>query len=127
VFGTFEQVSGANGITGSDFDAEIKSLMRNNEDQKVADKLLENYDKDMAEEQMKELEKCLKTREKIWVEDFYLDLQMHQLATFSKLALIEQRMKYLVANANKAEDRLTQKDIENAAQRTGIIKFFRFS
>jgi hypothetical protein len=47
-----------------------------------------------------------------------------QLATFTKLALIEQRMKYLVANANKSEDRLTQKDIDNAAQRTEIIKFF---
>ena len=33
-------------------------------------------------------------------------------------------MKYLVANANKAEDRLTQKDIENAEQRTKIIQFY---
>ena len=46
------------------------------------------------------------------------------LERFTKLALIEQRMKYIVANANKSEDRLTQKDIENAAKRTQIIQFF---
>ncbi len=32
-------------------------------------------------------------------------------------------MKYIVANANKDKDRLTQKDINNAAQRTQIIKY----
>ena len=32
-------------------------------------------------------------------------------------------MKYIVANANKSEDRLTQKDIDNAAKRTQIIKY----
>jgi hypothetical protein len=45
------------------------------------------------------------------------------LKTYTQLALIEQRMKYIVANANKSEDRLTQKDIDNAAKRTQIIKF----
>jgi hypothetical protein len=33
-------------------------------------------------------------------------------------------MKYIVANANKSEDRLTQKDIDNAAKRTQIVQFF---
>jgi hypothetical protein len=46
-----------------------------------------------------------------------------ELDNYTKLALIEQRMKYIVANANKSEDRLTQKDIDNAAQRTQIIKY----
>ena len=45
------------------------------------------------------------------------------LRAYTKLALIEQRMKYIVANANKSEDRLTQKDIDNAAKRTQIIKY----
>ena len=45
------------------------------------------------------------------------------LRAYTKLALIEQRMKYIVANANKSEDRLTQKDIENAEKRTQIIKY----
>jgi hypothetical protein len=42
----------------------------------------------------------------------------------AKLGLIEQRMKYIVANANKAQDRLTAKDVENAEKRTKIIEFF---
>ena len=45
------------------------------------------------------------------------------LRIYTKLALIEQRMKYIVANANKDKDRLTQKDIDNAAKRTQIIKY----
>ena len=123
LFGSFEQAFGTTGITSSDFDAEIKSLMRNNEDQKVADKLIENYDKDMAkaDERAREM---FKDARKDMGGGFLSRPTDEQLATFSKLALIEQRMKYLVANANKSEDRLTQKDIENAAQRTGIIKFF---
>jgi hypothetical protein len=123
LFGSFEQVFGTNGITGANFDAEIKSLMRNNEDQKVADKLIENYDKDMAkaDERAREM---FKDARKDMGAGFLSRPTDDQLATFSKLALIEQRMKYLVANANKAQDRLTQKDIENAAQRTGIIKFY---
>ena len=124
VFGTFEQVTGANGITGSDFDAEIKTLMRNNEDQKVSDKLLENYEKDMTEEVDKRAKEMYKQAKKDMGGGFLSRPTDAQLATFTKLALIEQRMKYLVANANKSEDRLTQKDIDNAAQRTEIIKFF---
>ena len=46
-----------------------------------------------------------------------------ELRNYTRLALIEQRMKYIVANANKSEDRLTQKDIDNAAKRTQIIKY----
>ncbi len=123
LFGTFEQAFGTNGITGADFDTEIKTLMRNNEDQKEADKLIENYDKDMAkaDERAREM---FKDARKDMGGGFFSRPTDEQLATFSKLALIEQRMKYLVANANKAQDRLTQKDIENAAQRTGIIKFY---
>jgi hypothetical protein len=45
------------------------------------------------------------------------------LRIYTKLALIEQRMKYIVANANKDKDRLTQKDIDNASKRTQIIKY----
>jgi len=42
----------------------------------------------------------------------------------ARLGLIEQRMKYIVANANKAQDRLTAKDIESAAKRTEIFPLF---
>ena len=37
------------------------------------------------------------------------------------LSIIENRMKYIIANSNKAEDRLTQKDIDAAAESTRIF------
>lgn len=43
-----------------------------------------------------------------------------ELEMLARGALIETRMQYIVANANKSEDRLTQKDIDNAKARTEI-------
>ena len=43
-----------------------------------------------------------------------------ELEILARGALIETRMQYIVANANKSEDRLTQKDIDNAKARTEI-------
>ena len=127
IFGTLEQVTGSNGITSSDFDSEIKSLMRNNdgteEGIKATEKMLKEYDKDMGKVE-KRANEMAKASYKERGGGFLSRPSDDELARFTKLALIEQRMKYLVANANKAEDRLTQKDIENAAQRTEIIKFY---
>ena len=127
IFGTLEQVTGTNGITSSDFDSEIKSLMRNNdgteEGMKATEKMLKEYDKDMGKVE-KRAQEMAKASFKERGGGFFSRPSDDELARFTKLALIEQRMKYLVANANKAEDRLTQKDIENAAQRTEIIKFY---
>ena len=127
IFGTLEQVTGTNGITSSDFDSEIKSLMRNNdgteEGMKATEKMLKEYDKDMGKVE-KRANEMAKASYKERGGGFLSRPSDEELARFTKLALIEQRMKYLVANANKAEDRLTQKDIENAAQRTEIIKFY---
>ena len=39
----------------------------------------------------------------------------------AQLGLIEQRMMYIIANANKKADRITVKDIENAAELTKIL------
>jgi len=50
-----------------------------------------------------------------------------QLAQLTKAALIENRLKYIVANANKTEDRLTRWDIENAESNTRILPFIQFS
>ena len=44
-----------------------------------------------------------------------------QLDQLTQVALIETRLKYIVANANKSEDRLTRWDIENAAERTTLL------
>jgi hypothetical protein len=41
----------------------------------------------------------------------------------AQLGLIEQRMKYIVANANKAQDRLTAADVKNAEARTKIFTY----
>lgn len=41
------------------------------------------------------------------------------------LRLIENRMKYIVANANKDEDRLTVADVQDAAASTAIIRFLK--
>ena len=43
-----------------------------------------------------------------------------ELEILARGALIETRMQYIVANANKSEDRLTQKDIDNARARTEV-------
>ena len=124
VIGTAEQVFGMNGLTGSGFDSQIKDLMRDKrntvEEQEL---MLKNYDKDMAKVE-KRANEMAKASYKERGGGFFSRPSDAELTTFTKLALIEQRMKYLVANANKAEDRLTQKDIENAAQRTEIIKFY---
>ena len=45
------------------------------------------------------------------------------LDNITKARLIEVRMKYILANALKDEDRLTRADIEDAAQATNIIKW----
>ena len=50
-----------------------------------------------------------------------------QLAQLTKAALIENRLKYLVANANKQADRLTRYDINNAEKSTAILPFANFS
>ena len=39
------------------------------------------------------------------------------------LLLIEQRMKYILANANKGSDRLTVADVDNAGKRTKLFSF----
>ena len=46
------------------------------------------------------------------------------LDKYAKLALIERRMKYLIANQNKQKDRLTQKDLEDAGTSTKILDFW---
>ena len=45
------------------------------------------------------------------------------LDNITKARLIEVRMKYILANALKDEDRLTRADIEDAAQATNILKW----
>jgi len=46
-----------------------------------------------------------------------------ELDNLTKAKLIQTRMKYVLANANKSEDRLTRADVEDAAQVTTILGF----
>jgi len=55
------------------------------------------------------------------------DINEEQLFQLTKAALIENRLKYIIANANKSEDRLTRWDIDNAAKNTGVLPFINFS
>lgn len=45
----------------------------------------------------------------------------------SKLRIIETRMKYIIANANKGQDRLTVRDVEDAGKRTEIFGLLKSS
>jgi hypothetical protein len=55
-----------------------------------------------------------------------LRVTTEELDQLTKAALIENRLKYIIANANKSEDRLTRWDIENAEKSTAILSFFSF-
>ena len=48
-----------------------------------------------------------------------------QIEALSSLMIMEQRMKYVLAHANKAGDRLALSDIASAAQRTEIFPLFK--
>jgi hypothetical protein len=76
------------------------------------------------EENNKILSQFQKESEK-YTADLYkaLDSGDQERIARAQLGLIEQRMKYIVANANKAQDRLTAADVKNAEARTQIFTY----
>ena len=125
VYGTIRQTMGINGLEqGGSFDSEIIDLLSKNniDDEKTKKKLIEEYRNSISDDTLEERAKEL--AKESGKSGFFKSPTDEDLERFTKLALIEQRMKYIVANANKSEDRLTQKDIENAEKRTKIIQFF---
>lgn len=123
-YGTIEQVMGKNRLDStSDFDTEIRGLLSKNDGSekgmKASEKLINNYDKELEKIEDRAVEIYREAEGK----GFLSRPSEEQLRKYAKLALIEQRMKYIVANANKTEDRLTQKDIDNAEKNTKIIQF----
>jgi len=128
-FGTLDFFAGGNvGGDSSIIDNEIRAEMNKNTEKglfggKDSEKLVENYNEDLDDARKngaKDVEKQLK---KAGIIAKNYRPTEDELRNYTRLALIEQRMKYIVANANKSEDRLTQKDIDNAAKRTQIIKY----
>lgn len=137
VFGTFDQLGSMKGMTqtSSSFDTEIKRQIEKNRsfgatdkekaaNAKQADNMIEQYNKDIQEAAIDGGKKVFKQLQKAGVYASNYRPTEEDLQKFTKMALIEQRMKYIVANANKSEDRLTQKDIDNAAKRTQIVQYF---
>ena len=125
VYGTIRQTMGINGLEqGGSFDSEIIDLLNKNnvDDEKTKKKLIEEYRNSISDDALEKRAKEL--AKESGKSGFFKSPSDEDLERFTKLALIEQRMKYIVANANKSEDRLTQKDIENAEKRTKIIQFF---
>ena len=68
-----------------------------------------------------EVRKNLQEGNKSW---WQLRVSTEELDQLTKAALIENRLKYIIANANKSEDRLTRWDIENAEKNTSVLSFF---
>jgi hypothetical protein len=136
--GTFDFFAGGNlGADSSVIDQQIVDAMESNTSRefvdleggklnlfnKESDNMKQRFNNDLQdarENGAKEVEKQLK-KAGIIAKNYRPTEE--DLRAYTKLALIEQRMKYIVANANKSEDRLTQKDIDNAAKRTQIIKY----
>jgi hypothetical protein len=52
-----------------------------------------------------------------------IDVTAGELDNITRARLIEVRMKYILANANKSEDRLTRADVQDAEQATRILGF----
>ena len=53
-----------------------------------------------------------------------IDVTDEELDNITRARLIEVRMKYILANANKSEDRLTRADVQDAEQATRILGLF---
>jgi hypothetical protein len=79
-----------------------------------------------AKEQNNELLSKFQKESENYTADLYkaLDSGDQERIARAQLGLIEQRMKYIVANANKAQDRLTAADVKNAEGRTKILTLF---
>jgi hypothetical protein len=137
VFGTFDQFMSQRGMnqTSSSIDSDIRNQIAKNRNygatekereanNKLADKLSEQYTKDIEDAATNGGQRVFKQLQKAGIVAKNYRPTEEDLTKYTKFALIEQRMKYIVANANKSEDRLTQKDIDNAAKRTQIVQFF---
>ena len=106
-------------------DANGKPLMTTIVDEDGKEREITQYDWAVQNLQNKdnEIRKNLQDGNRTW---FGLQVSTEELDQLTKAALIENRLKYIIANANKSEDRLTRWDIENAEKSTSILSFFSF-
>ena len=143
IFGTMDSLGSLfQGITergyGSSIDQQIEKQLRTLKPEKTGvfskslggDEAIEQYRKELKDATDKD------TLTKQWIKNtkaeykregkVFNDLRptTKDLDKYAKLALIERRMKYLIANQNKQKDRLTQKDLEDAGTSTKILDFW---
>ena len=127
--GTLDFFGGGNlGADSSAIDDEIRAEMNKNTEKgllggSASEKMNKNFTEDLNDARENGAKKVEKELKKAGIIAKGYRPTEEDLRIYTQLALIEQRMKYIVANANKSEDRLTQKDIDNAAKRTDIIKY----
>jgi len=143
IFGTMDSLGNLfQGITekgyGSSIDQQIEKQLSTLKKEKTgvfskslgADEAIEQYRKELKDATDKD------NLTKQWIKNTkeeykrkgiaFNDLRptAQDLDKYAKLALIERRMKYLIANQNKQKDRLTQKDLEDAGTSTMILDFW---
>ena len=106
------------GSASSNADAEIIDLI-------TADKIDDaGYIVPSTEAERKESEKLVADYKKeIRSITDGIDVTKGELDNITRARLIEVRMKYILANANKSEDRLTRADVQDAEQATRILGF----
>tara|TARA_R100001015_G_scaffold12406_1_gene5233 strand:- start:3543 stop:6200 length:2658 start_codon:yes stop_codon:yes gene_type:complete len=128
--------------SAADFDTGIQDMLfsstqlgtgeRTRADNKAYNKLMKEFNKDREETEIaiadirknKENSKYISGEAKTLIKNAKTEKQRQKLIDdLALLRLIENRMKYIVANANKGEDRLTVADVNDAAQNTAIIRF----
>ena len=86
-------------------------------DQKEVQAILDQYDRDIS-----------KVKNRLSAVRYNYGIKRgdkSQVEALSSLMIMEQRMKYVLAHANKAGDRLALSDIASAAQRTEIFPLFK--
>jgi len=106
VGGEFDRDIFTNIINAQVFDSENNVIPATEDELKEASKLKEMYRKETS----------------ALFEDLRSDDK--RLSNIARAKLIQTRMKYILANANKADDRLTVADVKNAAENTEILKIF---
>lgn len=108
------------GTAGANPDAYLKTLYANETyvDEEEKKMINENLRKDLEDAR-----KVTRADEKRFGFGAFRRPNDEELAKITKAKLVEVRLKYLIANANKAEDRLTQRDIDAAGQLTDIFRF----
>jgi len=99
--------------------ADLEAKIANSDE---ADEIRAMYQKDLTNRMktgnLKRIAKEYNISSKMFDEDAQVQIAV------AKIAVMEHRMKYLVANSLKADDRLTVKDVEAAEKNTKIIGLF---